>query len=113
MDIFYTLNIIDFAERLALVSMLFLNFFKIRKMDNEIIKSITYLKFNDIRMALNWVMVSAPLFLIVSILEYPGFVDFYGIELVHLVQDIFLIFFQIGVIYFLFVVYRALNLPRK
>src|SRR3989337_800524 len=113
MNIFYILNMVDFAERLVLVSVLFLNFLKIRNMDKELIKSITYLKFNEIRRSLNWVMVSAPLFLIVSILEYPEFEVIYGDELVHLVQDILLIFFNIGVIYFLIVVYKQLNFPRK
>jgi len=112
MDIFYSLNLIDFAVRIALVGMVLLIFLKLHKMDNEIIKSIIYLNFNKVRNALNYVVISSPFFLAASLLEYPGFRSIFGEEIVHLIQDLSLLFFQIGVIYFLVVVYETLNIPR-
>ena len=109
----YLLNILDFLERIILVGMMFSIFIKLRKMDKEILKSIIYLQFNTIRNALNFVMILSPFFLAASVLEYPGFVRIYGEEQVHFIQDIMLIFFQTGVIYFLAVVYKALNLLRN
>lgn len=109
----YLLNILDFLERIILVVILFIIFFKIRKMDKEILKSVTYLRFDRIRNALNFVMILSPFFLAASVLEYPGFLQIYGEEQVHFIQDIMLIFFQTGVIYFLAVVYKTLNLLRR
>lgn len=109
----YLLNILDFLERVILVGLLLLIFLKIRNMDNAILKSLTYLRFDKIRSALNFVMILSPFFLAASILEYPGFVLIYGEDQVHFIQDILLVFFQTGVIYFLLVVFRALNLLRK
>jgi len=108
----YLLNILDFLERITLVVIMFLIFFKIRRMDKEILKSVTYLRFDTIRNALNFVMILSPFFLAASVLEYPGFVLSYGEEQVHFIQDIMLIFFQTGVIYFFAIVYKALNLLR-
>jgi len=108
----YLLNILDFLERITLVVIMFLIFFKIRRMDKEILKSVTYLRFDTIRNALNFVMILSPFFLAASVLEYPGFAQRYGEEQVHFIQDIMLIFFQTGVIYFFAIVYKALNLLR-
>ena len=104
----YLLNILDFLERIILVGMMFSIFFKIRRMDKEILKSVTYLRFDTIRNALNFVIILSPFFLAASVLEYPGFVQSYGEEQVHFIQDIMLIFFQTGVIYFFAIVYKAL-----
>jgi len=109
----YLLNILDFLERLIIVGLMLLIFLRIRNMDKTILKSLTYLRFDKIRGALNFVMISSPFFLAASVLEYPGFVQIYGQDYVHFIQDVFLIFFQIGVIYFLAVVLRAINLMRK
>ncbi len=105
----YLLNILDFLARIILVSIMFLIFFKLRKMDKEILKSLIYLRFDKIRGAMNYVVISTPFFLAASVLEYPGFVQIYGESRIHFIQDIFLIFFQTGVIYFLVIVYRAMN----
>lgn len=113
MDIFYTLNLIDFAGRIILVSMLFLIFLRIHKMDIELIKSITYLNFNKVRNALNYVLILSPFFLAASILEYPEIRSIYGEESVHMIQDLLLLFFQIGVIYFLVVVHKTLKIPGQ
>jgi len=112
MNFFYILNLIDFVIRILMVCILFLIFLKLHKIDNEIIKSIAYLKFDSVRRAINYVLITSPFFVAASVLEYPGFRSLYGEELVHFMQDIFLICFQIGIIYFLVVVYKALNLPR-
>ena len=105
----YILNILDFLTRIILVSIMFLIFFKLRKMDKEIFKSLIYLRFDKIRSALNIVMISSPFFLAASVLEYPGFVQIYGESQIHFIQDILLIFFQTVVIYFLVIGYRAMN----
>jgi len=109
----YLLNILDFLERIVLVGIMFFIFFRLRKMDKEILKSVTYLRFDTIRNALNFVIILSPFFLAASVLEYPGFVQSYGEEQVHFIQDIMLIFFQTGVIYFFAIVYKALNLLRN
>jgi len=108
----YLLNILDFLERIILVGIMFFIFSRLRKMDKEILKSVIYLRFDTIRNALNFVMILSPFFLAASVLEYPGFVQSYGKEQIHFIQDIMLIFFQTGVIYFLAVVYKTLNLLR-
>lgn len=112
MNVFYILNLIDFVVRILMVCILFLIFLKLHKIDNEIIKSIAYLKFDSVLRAINYVVIASPFFMAASVLEYPGFRSLYGEDLVHFMQDIFLVFFQIGVIYFLAVAYKALNLPR-
>ena len=81
-------------------------------MDNEILKSLAYLRFDKIKGALNFVIILSPFFLAASVLEYPEFNQIYGEVHIHLYQDILLILFQTGVIYFLVIVYRAMNLPR-
>ena len=105
----YILNILDFLARIILVSIMFLIFFKLRKMDKEVLKSFIYLRFDKIRSAMNIVMISTPFFLAASVLEYPGFVQMYGESRIHFIQDILLILFQTAVIYFLVIVYRAMN----
>ncbi len=112
MDVFYTVNLIDFVGRAILVSMLFMIYFRFSKMDNEILRSITYLNFSKVRCSLNYVLIFSPFFLAASVLEYPEFRSLYGEEFVHFIQDILLSLFQIAVIYFLMVVYRVSNLPR-
>lgn len=112
MDIFYILNLIDFVGRAVLVSMLFMIYWRFSKIDNEILRSITYLNFGKIRSSLNCLMIVAPLFLVASVFEYPEFRFLYGDKFIHFIQDILMTLFQITVIYFLLVVYRASNLPR-
>lgn len=112
MDIFYILNLIDFVGRAILVSMLFMIYFRFSKIDTEILRSITYLNFSKIRNSLNYVLTLSPFFLTASVLEYPEFRFLYGDKFIHLIQDILLTLFQITVIYFLLIVYRASNLPR-
>jgi uncharacterized membrane protein len=112
MDVFYALNLIDFGTRVSLVSVLFLIFLKLQKMDKDIVRSKIFLKYDKLRGALRYILILSPLFLLASLLEYPEFRSVYGEESVHSVQDIFLLFFQIGVIYFLAVVYKAINMPR-
>lgn len=101
----------DFTGRIVLVGLLLLIFMKLRSMDSEIIKSVIYLKFNRVRRAFYFVLLFSPFFLAASLLEYPDFVYIYGEEKIHFLQDTLLFFFQIGVIYFLAVAYRALDLP--
>lgn len=109
----YLLNILDFLERLILVNVMFLIFLKLRNTDKEILKSLAYLRFDKIRGALNVVIILSPFFLGASVLEYPGFDRIYSESQIHFFQDILLLFFQAGVIYFLAVVYRAMNLLRN
>lgn len=113
MDIFYTLNIIDFITRISLVGIFFLIFIKLQRIDKDIIKSRIFLKYEELIAALRYVLILAPLFIIASVLEYPEFRFIYGEEVVHLIQDLLLLFFQIGIIYFLVVVYKVLNLPGR
>ena len=109
----YLLNILDFLERLILVTLILFIFLKLRNTDKEILKSLTYLRFERIRAALNYVMILSPFFLAASVLEYPGFDQVYSEVQIHFYQDILLLFFQAGVIYFLAVVYRAMSLLRN
>lgn len=112
MDVFYILNLIDVVERTILVSLLFMIYFKFNNMENEILRSVTYLNFSKIRNSLNYVLILSPFFLGASILEYPEFHSLYGDNFAHFIQDILLSMFQFTVIYFLVVVYRVSNLPR-
>lgn len=112
MNIFYAFNLIDFILRLAIVGQVFLIFLNIRRIDINLLKSLTYLKFNTIRKASKYVLFSSPFFLIASLLEYPGFRFIYGEDSIHLVQDMSLFIFQISVIYFLTIVHKALKLPE-
>lgn len=112
MNVFYIMNLIDFVGRAILVSMLFLIYFRFSRMENEILRSIVYLNFSKVRSSLNYVLILSPLFLASSVLEYPEFRFLYGDGVVHFIQDILLSVFQIIVIYFLVIVYRASNLPR-
>lgn len=112
MNLLYAFNLIDFILRLAIVGLIFLIFLNIRRTDINLLKSLTYLKFNIIRKASKYVLFSSPFFLAASLLEYPEFRFVYGEDSIHLAQDIFLFIFQISVIYFLAIVHKALKLPE-
>lgn len=111
MDIFYALNIADFATRVSVVGLLFLIYVKLLKKDKDIIRSRIFLKYEELRSALGYVLILSPLFLVASVLEHPLFRFTYGEESVHLVQDIFLIVFQVSITYFLAIVYKTLKMP--
>ncbi len=113
MDIFYVFNLIDFSLRLFIVGLIFVIYQKLRKMDTDLLRSITYLKFDQMKSAFNYILLLSPFFLIASFLEYPEFDSIYGDEVVHLIQDLMLFIFQTGVIYFLTIVYKVLNFPEK
>jgi len=112
MNIFYAFNLMDFIFRLAIVGLIFIIFLNIRRIDINLLKSLTYLKFNTIRKASKYVLFSSPFFLVASLLEYPELRFVYGEDPIHLVQDTSLFIFQISVIYFLTVVHKALKLPE-
>ena len=112
MNIFYAFNLMDFILRMIIVGFILLIFVDIRRKDIDLLKSITYLKFNRIRSASNYVILSSPFFLVASFLEYPGLRFAYGEDTVHLLQDVSLLLFQICVIYFLAVVHKALKSPE-
>ncbi len=113
MDLFYTFNIIDFLIRLFIVGQIFLIYLKLRTIDRDFLRSITYLNFDLLKSGFNYILYLSPFFLIASILEYPEFDKIYGVEMVHIIQDSMLFIFQIGVIYFLTIVHKVLNFPEK
>lgn len=93
------------------MGLLFLIYVKLLKKDKDVIRSRIFLKYEELRSALGYVLVLSPLFLIASVFEHPFFRFTYGEESVHLVQDIFLIVFQTGITYFLAIVYKTLKMP--
>lgn len=109
MDFYYTFNIIDFILRLFIVGQIILIYLNIRKIHEDFLRSITYLRFERIKSAFNYVIILSPFFLIASILEYPEFNLIYGDEVIHLIQDSMLFIFQIGVIYFFTIVNKVIN----
>lgn len=113
MDLFYILNLLDFSMRLIIVSMLLLISLKIKKMDKDVMRSVAYLRHDDIRNAFSYIFFFTPFFLISSILEHPLFHDNYPEEFIHLIQDLSLFFFQAVVIYFLTIIYNILTQRTK
>ncbi len=112
MDIFYIFHTIDTLLRIFIVVQVFLIYLKLRIIDKDFLRSITYLNFDLLKSAFNNILILSPFFLIASFLEYPEFDKIYGDEIVHLLQDSLLFVFQIGVIYFLAIVHKVLNFPE-
>jgi hypothetical protein len=110
---YYIFNIIDTILRMAIVFLLFYIGFRFRSMDTDVIKSRIFLKYDKLNSALNIILLVSPLFLLSAFLEYPGLKTYYDEDTIHLIQDICLVIFQPGVIYFLYVLSKSLNRPEQ
>lgn len=99
--------------RMITIILLFYIGFKFRSMDTDLVKSRIFLKYDTLKSSLNLIVLVSPLFLFAAFLEYPSFKTYYSEYTIHFFQDIFLILFQPSVIYFMFVLYKALNRPEK
>lgn len=112
MNLFYIFNITDAVLRTATVFILVYIGLRIRNMDTDVVKSRIFLKYDTLKSAFNLVLLLSPFFLVSAFLEYPYLKMYYGEEMIHLTQDIFLLIFQTGVIYLLVVSHSALNRPE-
>lgn len=111
MNLFYIFNLIDVVLRTLMVFILAYIGLRIRNMDTDVVKSRIFLRYDTLKSAFNLVLLLSPFFLVSAFLEYPDLKMYYGEEIVHLTQDIFLLIFQTGVIYLLVVLYKTINRP--
>ena len=112
MNLYYIFSITDAALRTVIVFILVYIGLRIRNTDTDIVKSMIFLRYDVLKSAFNLVLLLSPFFLVSAFLEYPDLKTYYGDEIVHLTQDIFLLIFHTGIIYLLVVLYKTLNRPE-
>ena len=113
MNLFYIFNIADAVLRTVMVFILAYIGLRIKNMDADVVKSRIFLRYETLKNAFNLVLLLSPFFLVAAFLEYPDLKMYYGEEMIHFTQDIFLLIFQTGVIYLLVVLYKSLNRPEQ
>ncbi len=105
-NIFFIFDAIDFIVRFLIVVIFFLTAYAMKKTDPDVIRSRLLLEYGHIIKAFSMMFVGSIFFFVAAVIEY--LINSPGDDMI-LIMKISLTIFQITVIYFIFILNKALT----